>query len=130
MREKERVEREKKEEADRLGRERWSRRRAEMLREREKEVERQKEIASAAAAARALEIEAAEIREIERQLQMDRLEAQQNMAEPTPVSGDRYQEITRVLGAVYEIYCPNKKNKIDKLLSKYVVSAHLVSNLL
>jgi hypothetical protein len=122
VREKERVERERKEEAERLGRERWSRKRAEMLREREKEAERQREVAAAAAAARAKEMEDAGVREVERQRQMDRLEAQQCMAVPTPVSADRYQEITRILGRVYEIYCPNKMNKIDKLLSKYLVS--------
>ncbi|CAE7424132.1 unnamed protein product, partial [Symbiodinium microadriaticum] len=120
VREKANMERERKEEADRLGRERWSRKRAEMLKEREREMERQRGLQAAAAAARLLEMEAEELRVVEHQLQMDRLEAQQRLTDPVPVGPERYEEIKLVLSRVYEQYCPNKMGKIDKLLAKYI----------
>lgn len=111
---KEKLEKEKKEEAERVGRERWSKRRAEALREKE----RQREAAEAAAAAQADSV--AVIRERERNLQLERLQKQQ-MMEDAPVSAERLQEISNILTHIYEIYCPQKLNKIDKLLAKYVV---------
>lgn len=117
---KEKLEKEKKEEADRIGRERWSKRRAEALREKE----RQREAAEAASAAKVDSI--ATTRERERNLQLERLQKQQ-MMEDAPVSPERFQEIVKILTRVYEIYCPQKLNKIDKLLAKYVVRPLLLT---
>lgn len=117
---KEKLEREKKEEAERIGRERWSKRRAEAMREREKQ--RESSEAAAAAAAEAVSI----TRERERNLQLERLQKQQ-LSEDTPVPPERLKEIINVLTRVYEIYCPQKLNKIDKLLAKYVVCKTLLN---
>jgi hypothetical protein len=131
---KEKLEKEKKEEAERMGRERWSKRRAEVMRERE----RQKEAAEASSSAKVVAVSV--IRERERNLQLERLQKQQ-MMDDAPVSPQRLkvclsrfrclipsphlpsglQDIENILNRVYEIYCPQKMNKIDKLLSKYVV---------
>jgi hypothetical protein len=81
---KEKLEREKKEEAERIGRERWSKRRAEAMREKEK----QREAAEAAAAAKYDAVSVT--RERERNLQMERLQKQQ-MMEDAPVSPERYK---------------------------------------
>lgn len=121
VREKAHTEKERKEEQERLGRERWSRKRAEMLKEREKEAERQREKEEAEMAARVLELKNEEVREFERNLQMERLEAQQLLSEPVSVAPERMEEVKLILSRVYEKYCPNKSNKIDKLLSKYIV---------
>ena len=81
---KEKLEREKKEEAERIGRERWSKRRAEAMREKEK----QREAAEAAAAAK---YDAVSVnRERERNLQLERLQKQQ-MMEDAPVTPERYK---------------------------------------
>lgn len=93
VREKALLEKEKKDEADRLGRERWSRQRAEMLKAREREAEKQKVAQAAASAARLMAMEAEELREVERQLQMDRLEAQQRLSEPISVAPERYEVV-------------------------------------
>jgi hypothetical protein len=81
---KEKLEREKKEEAERIGRERWSKRRAEAMREKEK----QREAAEAAAAAKYDAVSVT--RERERNLQLERLQKQQ-MMEDAPVSPERYK---------------------------------------
>mmetsp|Transcript_4866 Transcript_4866/g.7408 ORF Transcript_4866/g.7408 Transcript_4866/m.7408 type:complete len:1136 (-) Transcript_4866:239-3646(-) len=118
MREKAVSEKERKEEQERIGRERWSKRRAEMLKEREKEQERAKEAMQAAEIAAANEEAIEAIRETERKKQQDRLE-QQQLSDCKPVTPERFQEIKAILSKVYAQYCPSKLGKIDKLLAKY-----------
>lgn len=90
------IERERREEQERIGRERWSKRRAEMLK------------AKAAAAAAAAEA-------------AKQCAATQEVPIPPVVEPDKVNIIRDKLIEIYKLYCPTKVDKIDKLLHRYHV---------
>ena len=100
------TEKEKKDIADKLERERYTRKRAEFLRERERMLERQK--AEAAAAVAQAEEEERRRNEI---IRINNANAEKH---------NRWlRNIYVLLAKIYTEYCPSKVNKIERLLDKY-----------
>jgi len=106
LREKSMTEKEKKEEAEKVERDRYAKKRAEFLRERERMLERQK----AAAAAIIAQAEEEERRRAE-VMRINQANADKH---------NRWlQNIYVLLAKIYTEYCPSKVNKIERLLDKY-----------
>ena len=106
LREKAMTEKEKKEEADRIERERYTKKRAEFLRERERMAERQKAAAAAAVA----------LAEQEERRRLEIIRINQSNAEK---QSRWLQGVYALLVKIYNEYCPSKVGKIERLLEKY-----------